>query len=134
MKKLVAIMNKSVEPGRVMNALSHISISLGAQIGKNKLEAVDYVDQDGNIYPDISKMPFIILKANSNKIKNMVRIAKEQEITFSAFTDTMTVGTWQEQLDKTSQTEQQNLEFWGVVMYGDADKLSEHTKKFSLWK
>ncbi len=33
--KLVAILNKDVEPGVVLNALAHMSVGLGAAVGKS---------------------------------------------------------------------------------------------------
>jgi len=44
--KLVAVLNKSVEPGKVMNALAHMCIGLGANIGKQELRLTDYRDAD----------------------------------------------------------------------------------------
>lgn len=35
--KLVAVLNKSIEHGKVMNALAHMSIGLGAAIGQADL-------------------------------------------------------------------------------------------------
>ena len=132
--KLVAVLNKSIEPGQAMNALSHISLSLGAKLGKKTLQLVDYQDKDGQIYPDISKMPFIVLRTNSNKIRNLYNTAKEGHWHFSVFTDTMTVGSWDEQVAKTKEAKHDDLDFWGIVLCGPWDAVSESTKKFSLWK
>lgn len=35
--KLVAVLNKSIEPGKLMNALAHMCIGLGSAIGKEIL-------------------------------------------------------------------------------------------------
>jgi hypothetical protein len=132
--KIVAVMNKSIDPGIVMNALAHMSIGLGASLPKEKLRLDTYEDQDGNKYPNISQMPFIILRANSNKILSLVQWARENNIKHGVFVDTMTGGTYQEQLDRTKATREDNLLFYGVVLYGPWDKVSDATKKFSLWK
>lgn len=132
--KMVAVLNKSVEPGRAMNALGHMSMSLGAQIGKQQLELVDYHDCDGNIHPQISKMPFMVLRANSNKIRTCRQQAQEQNIQFVDFTDTMTIGTWQEQVERTKQTKDEDLNYFGIVLFGPWDTVTEMTRKFSLWK
>ena len=60
-EKIIAVMNKSVESGKVMNALAHMSIAFGSKIGEQRLQLVDYEDADSNKYPNISKMPFIVL-------------------------------------------------------------------------
>ena len=132
--KLVAVLNKSVDPGKVMNSLAHMCVGFGAALGKNELQLVDYKDADNNTHPDISKMPFIILRANSNKIRRLREQAVTANIKFSVFTDTMTVGTYQEQLDRTAQTSEEALVYFGIVLHGPWDKVTEMTKKFSLWR
>ena len=39
--KLVAVMNKSVEPGKMLNALAHMCIGFGAHLGTDKLQLLD---------------------------------------------------------------------------------------------
>jgi hypothetical protein len=41
--KLVAVLNKSIEPGKVMNGLAHMCIGLGAAIGQEELRLADYI-------------------------------------------------------------------------------------------
>src|SRR3990167_9866546 len=95
--KLVAVLNKGIEPGRAMNALAHMCIGLGAAIGKEDLRLTDYKDADEGLHPFISEIPFIVLSENSNKIKKLREEAIKNEITFNDFTDTMTIGTYKEQ-------------------------------------
>ncbi|MDP1836750.1 MAG: DUF2000 domain-containing protein [Chlamydiales bacterium] len=133
-KKLVAIMNEKIEPGVLMNALAHMCIGFGAHLGAEALQLIDYIDADGNRHPNISKMPFIILKANSNKIRNL-RISSVQEgIEYAVFTNTMTIGSWQDQVEKTKITKELDLNYYGIVLFGDWAKVTELTKKFSLLK
>lgn len=132
--KLVAVLNKSVEPGKVMNALAHMCIGLGAAIGKDELRLTNYQDADGGSHPYISEIPFIILTENSNKIRKLRLEAIEQNIQFNDFTDTMTVGTYQEQIERTKRVADEKLIYYGIVLFGDWDKVTELTRKFSLWK
>lgn len=132
--KLVAVMNSSIEPGKVMNALAHMCIGFGNVIGHSQLHLIDYQDKTGNVYSAISKMPFIILSSNSNKINGLRVSAIESSIKYSVFTDTMTVGTWEEQVAKTNLTLEQDLTYIGIVLFGEWTKVTEITRKFSLWK
>lgn len=133
-KKLVAVMNGKIEPGVIMNALAHMCIGFGSHIGKEILRLTKYVDADGNTHPHISEMPFIILKANSNKIRKLKEAAFHAGIECVDFLDTMTTGTYKEQIDRTKETKEEALTYYGIVLFGDWDKVSELTKKFSLWK
>lgn len=132
--KLVAILNRKIEPGKLMNALAHMCIGLGSAIGKDPLRLTDYQDADGRSHPHISEIPFIILSENSNKIQKLRQEAKAHNIIFNDFTDTMTVGTYQEQIERTKQVKEEDLIYFGIVLFGDWDKVTELTRKFSLWK
>lgn len=132
--KLVAVLNKSVEPGKAMNALAHMCIGLGSAIGKEPLRLTDYRDADGGSHPYISELPFIILSENSNKIRKLRADAMANNILFNDFTDTMTVGTYQEQIERTKQVKNEDLTYYGIVLFGDWDKVTELTKKCSLWR
>lgn len=132
--KLVAVMNEKIEPGIIMNALAHMCIGFGSEIGKDLLRLTNYVDADGGRHPSISEMPFMILKANSNKIRGLRQAALEAGLKFVDFTNTMTIGTYVEQIERTKQTKEEELVYYGIVLFGDWDKISELTRKFSLWK
>lgn len=132
--KLVAVLNKSIETGKVMNALAHMCIGLGSVIGKEELRLTDYKDADGGPHLFISELPFIILTENSNKIRKLRDEAIANHIIYNDFTDTMTVGTYQEQIARTLQVKNENLIYYGIVLFGDWDKVTELTRKFSLWK
>jgi len=132
--KLVAVMNEKIEPGVIMNALAQMCIGFGSEIGKEPLRLTDYIDADGGSHPHISEMPFMILQANSNKIRALRQAALQEGIKFVDFTNTMTSGTFEEQLVRTKQVKDADLIYYGIVLFGDWAKVSELTRKFSLWK
>lgn len=132
--KLVAVVNEKLESGVAMNAVAHMSIGLGSFLGKERLRLSDYIDADQGSHPHISEMPFIILKTNSNKLRNLRKEALAHGIHFTDFTNTMTVGTYVEQIELTKKTKEEELIYYGVVLYGEWEKVSELTRKFSLLK
>lgn len=76
----------------------------------------------------------MILKANSNKIRALRQAAIQAGIKFVDFTDTMTIGSYEEQLERTKQKKEADLIYYGIVLFGSWDEVSELTRKFSLWK
>jgi hypothetical protein len=133
--KLVAVMNGKIEHGVIMNSLAHMCIGFGAEIGKEELRLTNYIDANEGLHPHISEMPFIILKAkNLNKISALRKEALALGVRCVDFTDTMTIGTYSEQLERTKETKELDLDFYGVVLFGEWDKVSLLTKKFSLWR
>lgn len=132
--KLVAILNKDIETGVAMNALAHMAIGLGAHLGKDPLHLETYRDANTNPYPNISRLPFIILRAKSNEIRKTVMQAREDKIEHTVFLNTMTGGTYLEQIEKTQNSPEEALIFYGCVIFGSWEEVSRITKKFSLWK
>lgn len=55
-------------------------------------------------------------------------------IHFVDFTNTMTVGTYLEQKDRTKNTHEEQLEYYGICAFGDKIAINQLTKKFSLWR
>ncbi|HXF29553.1 MAG TPA: DUF2000 domain-containing protein [Chlamydiales bacterium] len=132
--KLVAVMNEKIEMGKLMNALAHMCIGFGAYVGREKLRLTDYQDADGNSHPHISEIPFMILEANSNKIRTLRQQAIQEGIDFVDFTHTMTEGGFAEQLKRSKETKEGDLIYSGIVLFGDWDKVTQLTRKFSLLK
>jgi len=135
-KRFIAVLNKKIELGRLMNALGHMTAGLSGGSGKaEEMCFLQYQDKDGGSHPNISHFPFIVLKAdNSNKIRTVRNECITRGISFSDFTSTMTVGTSQEQQDATRALSEQELEYYGIVMFGTTIELREFTGKFSLFQ
>lgn len=135
-KRFVALLNASVEPGRLMNALGHMTAGLSALASQDAdLCFLRYEDKDGGAHPNISHFPFIVLKAdNGNHIRKVREEAIKRDIPFTDFTSTMTAGTSQEQRAATRSTPEADLEYYGICLFGSTETLKEFTKKFSLFK
>lgn len=93
-----------------------------------------YVDKDGGEHPSISDNPFIVLKAdNGNKIRTLRNSLFERGVKFTDFTDTMIEGTYADQHNRTSDTPEAELDYWGICFFMNGDESRELTKKFSLY-
>lgn len=134
--RFVAVLNKKIEPGKLMNALGHMSAGLSGGYNRaNEMWFLEYKDKNNGIHPFISHFPFIVLSAdNSNQIRTVRNEAIARNIIFSDFTSTMTIGTSEEQVKNTAFTDEINLEYYGICTFGQTELLREFTKKFSLWK
>ena len=134
--RFVAILNKKAPVGRLMNALGHMTAGLAGGYGKAQdMHFLEYRDKDGNIHPHISHFPYIVLEAdNSNQIRTVRNEAVKRAVTFTDFTSTMTVGTSQEQQERTKETPEAELEYYGICLFGKTEELREFTKKFSVFK
>lgn len=134
-KRFIAILNKKTEPGKLMNAMGHMTAGLSSLAGESQnLCFLEYTDASGESHPRISHFPFIVLKAdNSNQIRTVRASAKAKGIAFNDFTSTMTVGSSADQRAKTKETPEAELEYYGICLFGSTEELREITKKFSLF-
>ena len=135
-KRFVAVLNEKVELGRLLNALGHMTAGLIAQFNDpSQLCFLKYSDAEGGCHPNISHFPFIVLKAeNSNQIRKARKEALVRGLPYSDFTDTMIVGTSSAQLEATASKREEELEYFGLCMFGDTGILREFTKRFSLFR
>jgi hypothetical protein len=134
--RFVAVLNKKVEQGRVMNALGHMAVGFTSLTeDKESLRMGVYIDGDMNEHKAISDNPFIVLSAdNSNQIRTLRNKLVESEIPFNDFLSTMVEGTFEDQHKRTEMTPEPELEYWGICFFAENEKSKELTKKFSLWK
>ena len=134
--KFVAVLNKKIPIGILMNALGHMAAGLvGAYSDKAAMRFDTYIDRDGGRHNSISDNPFIILAAdNSNQIRSLRSELIAQGVHFVDFTNTMTVGTYAEQKMRTQQTPENELEYYGICLFGQIAQINTLTKKFSLWR
>lgn len=134
--KFVAVLNKKVPSGTLMNALAHATAGLTGSYSELALMRFDdYIDKDGGVHASISDNPFIILQAdNGNQLRTLRSALIEQGIHFTDFTGTMIEGTYADQHKRTGETPESELEYFAVVMFGEVDQLNTLTKKFSLWR
>lgn len=134
--KFVAVLNKKIPVGNLMNALGHMSAGLvGSYLNVTEMRFDNYFDKDGNDHKSISDNPFIILQAdNSNKIRTLRNELIKTGIHFVDFTSTMTVGTYLEQQERTKNTSELELEYYGICMFGSKEIINGLTKKLSLWR
>ena len=118
-----------------MNALGHMTAGLAGGFGKGQeMRFLEYKDKDGGVHPHISHFPFIVLKAeNSNQIRKVRNEAIARNIIFTDFAGTMTSGTSSEQQERTKNTPEAELEYYGICLFGPTDVLRELTGKFSLF-
>jgi hypothetical protein len=135
--KFVVVLNKKLEIGVALNAAAHMAAALVARATESEREQMmflDYVDKDGKAHPT-SGLSLIVLRAdNSNKIRQAKEAAKQADIMHIDFLESMTGDSYVEQMAKTKVLAENELEYYGLCLFGEKAKVDNITGKFSLWR
>lgn len=79
-------------------------------------------------------MSLIVLRGTSGNMRNRRAKAQRRSIPCVDFTSSMTGDTFKEQLERTSQTAEPDLEYYCCVLFGRIEELNPLTKKYSLYR
>lgn len=135
--KFVAVINEKIETGRALNAIAHMGlglVSIADEETKEKMSFIDFPDKDDEAHKSISGLSLIVLKGRNGEIKKVRNQFKEENIMFVDFIETMTGDTYAEQLVKTKELGQEEHNYFGILAFGEIDKINPITKKLSLWR
>lgn len=128
MKKIVVIVDRNVEAGKIANAIAHCSA--GINVSK-----YDEYETSNGITCTLSNHPIIILSAkNKNQVKSSLIKADEAKLEYSFFASTMWRETPEEQVAETKSTLFDELEIIACAIYGESEEVDQTSKKFSLYR
>lgn len=135
--KFALVLNKKVPIGRVLNAAGHLMVALVERADaatRLRMHVVDYLDRDGVAHPT-SGLPLVVLQAkNANQIRAARAAAIAAGLPYADFTASMTGGTYVEQMERTAQLRDEEIEYWGLAVFGDKPAVDAVCGRFSLWR
>lgn len=134
--KFVAVVNKNLEIGKALNAIAHSCaglVALAPEEVKEKMSFIDFKDKDDSLHESISGLSLIVLRGKNGEIKKLRQQFIENNILHTDFTETMTGDTYKEQLDKTLETSNEEMQYFCLAAFGEKEVIDPLTKKFSLW-
>ena len=134
--KFVVLLSKKIGTGVALNVASHMVAALMAKAteeDKEMMKFLEYVDGSEKVHL-VSGLSLIVLRAdNSNKIRQARNRAIDEGILNVDFTESMTGGTYVEQIKLTQATPESELIYYGLCMFGLKEKIDLLTSKFSLY-
>ena len=135
--KFAVVLNKKLEPGTALNACAHMTATLVARADsqtRKHMSFMDYLDANGNVHP-VSALSLVVLSAkNSNQVRTVRLEAIKAGLPYADFTQSMTKDTFVEQMDRTRALREENLDYWGITIFGLKEVVDPITRKFSLWR
>lgn len=135
-KKIVAVVNKELEPWRVANAVAHMSAIIGNETGKQQLTSGDYfISNDDISIPRNSQYPIIIKRANDKELHALFEELKQTGLLHHVFIKEMQDTTNDEEIVQILQKQSiAETLFYGVAFLAEVEIADRFTKKFQLWQ
>jgi hypothetical protein len=135
--KFVVALNKTLESGVAINAGVHMALGLvplATDEQRQQMKFIDYKDGDQQLHRSISALPAIIMRGTNGDLKRFLKDVKEAGLLYVDFIETMTGGTYLDQLERTLHVSQENIIYYGVAVFGKKEVVDTLTKRLSLWK
>lgn len=117
--KFVIALPKGLEPGRTWI---------------ERMRFADFPDADGNSHQPVSTLGAIVLAGRASWLRRLRTEAASHPVIMVDFTETMTIGTGEEQQAAMARTPDADLTYLGVGLFGAAEDLDPLTKRFSLYQ
>ncbi len=134
-KKSVAVLDEALPVGIAFNTLAHLALSIGKN-ATNIMGAKQIADASGITHQGLSKYPFIILKSNSSRIREITNEAKKNNklLVVDFLEQSYTKYTDEELQQAISKTGEEDLKYYGVALFGSVEEINKLTKNLPLWK
>lgn len=137
-KIAVAVINEGVnlEPWQKLNTIAHLTASLGAREGKGLLYQDSISTKDGvDIALNIQHAIMIKSGKSTGELRDVLSKAKDQKLEVTEFTREMIETTNDKKvIEETSKKDFTDVEFLGVLIFGNKSEVEELTGGFELAK
>ena len=134
-KKIAIVLRKDLENWQALNTTAHISAFLGNKI-KDDFDSGEYfTTKDSKNHPRNSQYPIIVLAANPGQLMGLMENVRQSGLLYHGFIQEMIETTNDNEIVEILKDKNDSeIEYLGIGIFGDNNKVKELTKKFSLWK
>lgn len=133
-KRMAVVVLKDLEGWQFANTIGHITSYLGHNIKENFSSTNEFKTKDGAIPPN-SQYPVIVKSAKSkDQLFNLLQKVEENDLVHIAFTAEMIEHNDDVELQNDYLTKNRSeLNYLGIGIFGDNEKIKQLTNKFSLY-
>lgn len=136
--KFVIVLNEKSPVGKLFSATGQLAMSLydnATEEQQANMSFIPFLNPNGNSLITVSTCSFVVLKGSANQLLTLYAKATEQGLLSAIFTSTMSFNGIEEDLiQKTANTPLDQVEPYGVGLFGQIEEISPLTKKFSVFK
>lgn len=136
--KFVIVLNEKSPVGKLLSATGQIAMSLYANASaaqRADMALIPFLNPSGSSLITLSTCSFVVLKGTAGQLLTLYAKTNEQGLLSALFTNTMSFNGIEEDLiQKTATTPLDQVEPYGVGLFGKIEELTPLTKKFSVFK
>ena len=133
-QKCVIVIDETLPIGIIANTSAILGITLGAKV--EEIVGDNVMDKTGNSHLGIIKIPIPILKATTETIKAIHKKLYEHDfydLTTVDFTDlAQSCKTYDEFVERMNHTQEKDLKYIGLAIYGSKNKINKLTGNIPL--
>jgi hypothetical protein len=134
-KKVIIVVREDLPSWQVLNTVAHISAYLGNRLSGSFGTGEYFQTKDNFRYPRNSQYAIVILSGKQGQLNNLVTDVRASDLEYLGFVREMIETTDDIEIQTIlSEKYDKDVEYLGVGLFGNIDKVKELTKKFSLWK
>ncbi len=134
-KRMTVVLDKKLESWQLLNTVGHIAAFLGNKMPDKFATGDFFATADGIEYPRNSQYPLIALSATQEELKQLMGTIRNSGLLYVAYIPEMIEYTDDERLmEKVSKKSDEELEYLGIGIFGDNEKVKELTGGFKLWR
>lgn len=133
-QKFVIIINEKISSGEAINTAAILSSSICCQIFD--VIGCAITDKDNFIHSGITKHNIIIVKSSNNKLKKIIKLAVESNLTTAGFTDIAQRhhNDYEGYANELKLSCENNFNYLGVAIFGPQEDVNALTGKLSLFR
>jgi hypothetical protein len=136
--KFVIVLNEKSPFGKLLSATGQLAMSLyhdASQEQKIHMSFIPFIGPSSSSLITVSTCSFVVLKGTANQLFTLYSKGRELGLLSAMFTSTMSFNGIEEDLIlKTATTPLDQVEPYGVALFGKIEELTPLTKKFSVFK
>lgn len=136
--KFVIVLNEKAPFGKLLSATGQLAMSLQDDATPEQradMSFIPFLNLAKSSLITLSTCSFVVLRGNANQLLTLFAAAKEKGLLSAIFTDTMSFnGVEEDLIAKTVNTPLDQVEPYGVGLFGRIEEVALLTKKFSVFK
>jgi hypothetical protein len=135
-KKIIAVVNKELEPWRAANAVAHMTTIVGNETKKERLTSGDhFAASDGVTIPRNSQHPIIIMQASEKDLHKLFDKVQAKHLTHLVFIKEMQDTNKDEEIvEELKGKPMKDTVFYGVTFFAPNELADDLVKGFQLFK